>query len=129
LEQSRFFIADSSFLSWMFPVAGAANEVTKQGNQEREEMDTDAEKNRKKYFAMLKTAVEEARIGSGKENPIGAALFERNGKLLGRGHNRRVRRAILPRMAKRMLFEKGRQRSYRGKIMVTTLAPCCIAVG
>src|SRR5438874_3804948 len=50
-----------------------------------------ADNNREKYLAMLKTAVEEARLGL-KEGgiPIGAALFERSGKLLGRGHNRRV---------------------------------------
>ena len=47
-------------------------------------MGTDAEKNREKYLAMLKTAVEEARIGLGEGGiPIGAALFERNGKLHG----------------------------------------------
>ncbi|HEY4455220.1 MAG TPA: nucleoside deaminase, partial [Pseudonocardiaceae bacterium] len=42
-------------------------------------------------LAMLDVAVAEARTGAveGGE-PIGAALFHRDGTLLGRGHNRRV---------------------------------------
>src|SRR5258705_5981562 len=94
-------------------------------------MGTDAEKNREKYLAMLKTAVEEARIGLGEGGiPIGAALFERNGKLLGRGHNRRVQQGDPSAHGETDAFRKaGRQRSYRGKIMVTTLAPCWYCSG
>ena len=94
-------------------------------------MDTDAEKNRKKYFAMLKTAVEEARIGLREGGiPIGAALFERGGKLLGRGHNRRVQQGDPSTHGETDAFRKaGRQRSYRDKIMVTTLAPCWYCSG
>ena len=94
-------------------------------------MDTDAEKNRKKYFAMLKTAVEEARIGLREGGiPIGAALFEREGKLLGRGHNRRVQQGDPSAHGETDAFRKaGRQRSYRDKIMVTTLAPCWYCSG
>ena len=44
-----------------------------------------------KYRAMLKVAIEEACLGLAEGGiPIGAALFDREGKLLGRGHNRRV---------------------------------------
>ncbi|HEX9149536.1 MAG TPA: nucleoside deaminase, partial [Thermoanaerobaculia bacterium] len=40
---------------------------------------------------MLDVAVEEARQGLREGGiPIGAALFAREGRLLGRGHNRRV---------------------------------------
>ncbi len=40
---------------------------------------------------MLDIAIEEARIGLAEGGiPIGAALFDGNGNLLGRGHNRRV---------------------------------------
>lgn len=90
-----------------------------------------AEQNREKYFAMLKTAVEEARIGLGEGGiPIGAALFERNGKLLGRGHNRRVQQGDPSAHGETDAFRKtGRQRSYRDKIMVTTLAPCWYCSG
>ncbi len=82
-------------------------------------MGTDAEKNREKYLAMLKTAVEEARLGLGEGGiPIGAALFERNGKLLGRGHNRRVQQGDPSAHGETDAFRKaGRQRSYRDKIM------------
>jgi creatinine deaminase len=94
-------------------------------------MGTDAGKNREKYLIMLKTAVEEARLGL-KEGgiPIGAALFHRDGKLLGRGHNRRVQEGDPSAHGETDAFRKaGRQRSYRDKIMVTTLAPCWYCSG
>ena len=80
---------------------------------------------------MLKTAVEEARIGLSEGGiPIGAALFERHGKLLGSGHNRRVQEGDPSAHGETDAFRKaGRQRSYRDKIMVTTLAPCWYCSG
>ncbi len=43
------------------------------------------------YSQMLDVAIEEARMGLAEGGiPIGAALFDGEGKLLGRGHNRRV---------------------------------------
>ncbi|MGH8324055.1 MAG: nucleoside deaminase, partial [Steroidobacteraceae bacterium] len=40
---------------------------------------------------MLEVALEEARLGLAEGGiPIGAALFARNGTLLGRGRNRRI---------------------------------------
>src|SRR6266699_518902 len=97
----------------------------------RKEMATDSDKNREKYLAMLKTAVEEARLGLSEGGiPIGAALFERNGKLLGSGHNRRVQEGDPSAHGETDAFRKaGRQRSYRDKIMVTTLAPCWYCSG
>src|SRR2546427_6825209 len=94
-------------------------------------MSMDAEKNREKYLAMLKTAVEEARLGLAEGGiPIGAALFGRDGKLLGRGHNRRVQDGDPSAHGETDAFRKaGRQRSYRDKIMVTTLAPCWYCSG
>ncbi len=90
-----------------------------------------AEQNREKYFAMLKVAVEEARVGLMEGGiPIGAALFERSGKLLGSGHNRRVQEGDPSVHGETDAFRKaGRQRSYRDKIMVTTLAPCWYCCG
>jgi cytosine deaminase len=45
------------------------------------------------YPAMLQMALEEARQGRAEGGiPIGAALFHRQGQLLGRGHNRRVQK-------------------------------------
>ena len=98
---------------------------------EREKMVAETEKNREKYLTMLKTAVEEARLGL-KEGgiPIGAALFERSGKLLGRGHNRRVQEGDPSAHGETDAFRKaGRQRSYGDKIMITTLAPCWYCSG
>ena len=94
-------------------------------------MHTDAEKNQEQYLVMLKTAMEEARLGLGEGGiPIGAALFEGNGKLLGRGHNRRVQEGDPSAHGETDAFRKaGRQRSYRDKIMVTTLAPCWYCSG
>ena len=43
------------------------------------------------HAAMLDVAIEEAVAGLSEGGiPIGAALFDRHGTLLGRGHNRRV---------------------------------------
>jgi hypothetical protein len=43
------------------------------------------------YAAMLEVAIAEARQSLAEGGiPIGAALFNRQGALLGRGHNRRV---------------------------------------
>jgi creatinine deaminase len=94
-------------------------------------MSMDAEENREKYLAMLQTAVEEARLGLAEGGiPIGAALFDRDGKLLGRGHNRRVQDGDPSAHGETDAFRKaGRQRTYRDKIMVTTLAPCWYCSG
>src|SRR5712671_7081412 len=94
-------------------------------------MGTDAERDREKYLAMLKTAVEEARIGLREGGiPIGAALFTHEGKLLGKGHNRRVQEGDPSAHGETDAFRRaGRQRTYRDKIMVTTLAPCWYCSG
>jgi len=80
---------------------------------------------------MLKVAVEEARAGLAEGGiPIGAALFGRDGKLLGRGRNRRVQEGDPSAHGETDAFRKaGRQRSCRDKIMVTTLAPCWYCSG
>lgn len=80
---------------------------------------------------MLKIAVEEARIGLSEGGiPIGAALFRRDGTLLGRGHNRRVQENDPSVHAETDAFRKaGRQRGYRDTVMVTTLAPCWYCSG
>jgi len=84
-----------------------------------------------KYYAMLGVALEEARCGLAEGGiPIGAALFDRSGRLLGRGHNRRVQEADPSVHGETDAFRKaGRQRTYRDKIMVTTLAPCWYCSG
>ena len=82
------------------------------------------------YRALLETAVAEARQGLAEAAPIGAALFDRQGNLLGRGHNRRVQEGDPSVHGETDAFRKaGRQRSYRDTIMVTTLAPCWYCSG
>ena len=83
------------------------------------------------YQALLQAAIEEARLGLAEGGiPIGAALFDRSGKLLGRGHNRRVQQGDPAIHGETDAFRNaGRQRSYRRTIMVTTLAPCWYCSG
>lgn len=83
------------------------------------------------YEAMLQVALDEARQGLAEGGiPIGAALFHRDGRLLGRGHNRRVQEGDPSVHGETDAFRKaGRQRSYRDTIMVTTLAPCWYCSG
>jgi creatinine deaminase len=83
------------------------------------------------HESMLRVAIEEARRGQAEGGiPIGAALFDAAGKLLGRGHNRRVQEGDPSAHGETDAFRKaGRQRRYRDKIMATTLAPCWYCSG
>ena len=80
---------------------------------------------------LLDIAIEEARLGASEGGiPIGAALFDGEGNLLGRGHNRRVQEDDPSIHGETDAFRKaGRQRSYRDTIMATTLAPCWYCSG
>jgi cytosine deaminase len=80
---------------------------------------------------MLEIAVAEARAGRAEGGiPIGSALFEASGELLGRGHNRRVQRDDPSAHAEIEAFrDAGRRRSYRDTIISTTLAPCWYCSG
>jgi creatinine deaminase len=83
------------------------------------------------YAAMLAVALAEARIGL-KEGgiPIGAAIFDSSGKLIGAGHNQRVQKGDPSLHGETDAFRNaGRQRSYRDLVMVTTLAPCWYCSG
>ncbi|MFE7030850.1 nucleoside deaminase [Streptomyces sp. NPDC057621] len=79
----------------------------------------------------LATAVEEARTGLAEGGiPIGAALYAADGTLLGRGHNRRVQDGDPSTHAETAAFrDAGRQGSYHGTTMVTTLSPCWYCSG
>jgi creatinine deaminase len=79
----------------------------------------------------LKVAVEEARAGLAEGGiPIGAALFQRDGTLLGRGHNRRVQDDDASTHAETAAFrDAGRRRDYADCVMVTTLSPCWYCSG
>ena len=83
------------------------------------------------YRRLLATAYDEARIGFAEGGvPVGAALFDSGGQLLGRGRNRRVQDGDPSVHGETDAFRKaGRQRHYRDKILVTTLAPCWFCSG
>jgi cytosine/creatinine deaminase len=83
------------------------------------------------YQKLLSIALEEARSGLAEGGiPVGAALFETDGALLGRGHNRRVQDGDPSVHGETDAFRKaGRQKTYRDKILVTTLAPCWYCSG
>jgi cytosine deaminase len=85
----------------------------------------------KTYQDMLDIAIEEARMGIAEQGiPIGAALFHRDGTLLGRGRNRRIQENDPSVHGETDAFRKaGRQRRYQDTIMVTTLAPCWYCSG
>jgi cytosine deaminase len=83
------------------------------------------------HAVLLAVALAEARKGLAEGGiPIGAAVFDAEGRLLGSGHNRRVQDGDPSTHAETDAFRKaGRQRSYRGLTMVTTLAPCWYCSG
>jgi cytosine/creatinine deaminase len=83
------------------------------------------------YHSMLQVALAEARLGLSEGGiPIGAAIFDATGKLIGKGHNRRVQQDDPSIHGETDAFRKaGRQKSYRQLIMVTTLAPCWYCSG
>ena len=83
------------------------------------------------YRAMLAVALAEARTGLAEGGiPIGAALFDADGKLLGAGHNRRVQQGDPSIHGETDAFRAaGRQHSYRDTTMVTTLEPCWYCSG
>jgi cytosine deaminase len=79
----------------------------------------------------LAVALDEARLGLAEGGiPIGAALFHRDGTLLGQGHNRRVQDGDASCHAETAAFRgAGRRRHYRDCVMVTTLSPCWYCSG
>jgi len=79
----------------------------------------------------LAVAVEEAKAGLAEGGiPIGGALIGADGTVLGRGHNQRVQQGDPSIHGETAAFRNaGRQRSYRGTTMVTTLSPCWYCSG
>jgi creatinine deaminase len=83
------------------------------------------------HAAWLAVALAEARKGLAEGGiPIGAAIFDAEGKHIGSGHNRRVQNGDPSMHGETDAFRNaGRQRSYRKLTMVTTLAPCWYCSG
>lgn len=80
---------------------------------------------------LLSVALTEARKGLAEGGiPIGAAIADANGNIVGAGHNRRVQNGDPSAHGETDAFRNaGRQRSYRDLIMITTLAPCWYCSG
>ncbi len=83
------------------------------------------------HSVLLRVAIDEARKGLLEGGiPIGAALFDSQGNLLGSGHNRRVQDGDPSAHGETDAFRRaGRQKDYRDKILATTLAPCWYCSG
>jgi len=83
------------------------------------------------YTQLLAVALDEARLGLSEGGiPIGACLADKDGNILGRGHNRRVQHDDPSVHGETDAFRNaGRVKTYRDKIMVTTLAPCWYCSG
>ena len=82
--------------------------------------------------AYLTAAVEEAERGFAEGGiPIGAVLVY-DGRIIGRGHNRRVQQGSAVLHGEMDALERaGRQAAsvYRRSVMVTTLSPCAMCTG
>jgi len=86
---------------------------------------------REQAAKMLEVALDQARAGRASGGiPVGAALFHRDGTLLGVGHNRRVQDGDASTHAETAAFRAaGRRRDYPECVMVTTLSPCWYCAG
>ena len=83
------------------------------------------------YAKLLAVAIEEAKQGLAEGGiAIGACLCDAQGNVLGRGHNRRVQQNDPSVHGETDAFRNaGRVKTYKDKIMVTTLAPCWYCSG
>ncbi|RME07794.1 MAG: nucleoside deaminase [Anaerolineae bacterium] len=78
----------------------------------------------------MKAAIEEARKGQAEGGiPIGSVLVK-DGKIIGRGHNRRVQDGDPIMHAEiNCLHNAGRVGSYAGTVLYSTLMPCYLCAG
>lgn len=80
----------------------------------------------------MQAAIEEAALGRSEGGiPIGAVLVH-DGKIIGRGHNRRVQMGSAIRHGETDALERaGRQPAsvYQSSVMYTTLSPCAMCTG
>ncbi|MEO0049058.1 MAG: hypothetical protein RL556_390 [Actinomycetota bacterium] len=79
----------------------------------------------------LQVAIAEAHLGLSEGGiPIGAALFDEEGRLLGSGHNLRVQQGDASMHGETSAFRAaGRQRSYKRVTLATSLSPCWYCSG
>jgi cytosine deaminase len=78
----------------------------------------------------MQAAIEEAKQGRQEHGiPIGSVLVK-NGKILGRGHNKRVQdNDPITHAEIDCLRNAGRIGSYRGTVLYSTLMPCYLCAG
>lgn len=78
----------------------------------------------------LKAAIEEAKLGLSQGGiPIGSVLVK-DGKIVGRGHNKRVQENDPITHAEiDCLRNAGRVGSYKGAVLYSTLMPCYLCAG
>ncbi|GHC16781.1 nucleoside deaminase [Aidingimonas halophila] len=80
----------------------------------------------------MQAAIDEARQGQEEGGiPIGSVIVH-DGRIIGRGHNRRVQRQSATLHAEMDAFENaGRQPAavYRDAVLYTTLSPCAMCTG
>ncbi|WP_428682039.1 nucleoside deaminase [Reyranella sp.] len=79
---------------------------------------------------LFETALAEAQQGFDEKGiPIGSILVE-NGRIVGRGHNKRVQEGdAIAHGEMDCLRQAGRRRSYRNTTLFTTLSPCMMCSG
>ncbi|WP_019853698.1 nucleoside deaminase [Actinopolyspora mortivallis] len=85
----------------------------------------------REYRRWLAVAAEQAALGAREGGvPVGAALVDSRGEILGRGRNRRVQDGDPTAHAETSAFRAaGRLRDYGDTTMVTTLSPCWFCSG
>ena len=78
----------------------------------------------------MKAAVDEAKLGQGQNGiPIGSVLVK-DGKIVGRGHNKRVQdNDPITHAEIDCLRNAGRVGSYKGAVLYSTLMPCYLCAG
>ena len=78
----------------------------------------------------MQAAIDEAHLGRSQGGiPIGSVLI-RDGKIVGRGHNKRVQEdSAIKHGEMDCLTNAGRQRTYRDTVIYTTLMPCYMCAG
>lgn len=83
------------------------------------------------YRKLLNVAIMEAEDGLAEGGiPIGSALGDADGRILARGHNMRVQEGnpmVHAEIA--CMMDSGRERSFRGLILASTLMPCALCAG
>lgn len=81
--------------------------------------------------ALLRAAIAEARQGLREGGlPIGSVLADRAGKIVARGHNRRVQTGDPTAHAETVCIRNaGRRRDWPALTLVSTLSPCIMCTG